>query len=665
MSEIALPRREVLESQLRDLASRFNREGLDDLEVRHLVEVATNHTLLLTDNLAEDRLGRIVNGKGEGTRHLFGPLQTSTDPTAELMRGIREIPDEMKIVGDKCLYDVGLFGKSVYRGHDLTELGRRAYQLSSEVLALMSEDRRLREFFRQNRMWNLPIEEEIIFLKQCGMRFPLHAEILRELHLFDGRDLESGRSFKPGSNPTEGSVVDIRSQGTPSQDLTSPDRPKKQNPANKPSLPSGAVPEASGFDQLDPRRFPAAPIFSGGIMGESPELLPETPDPDPGLVDMDRLPKKDLLSLYERMLLFGGLSIDDLRDELKRVVVDQEGAVDALCDELSLYAVGTQNLNRPASYFFVGPTGVGKNHLVESLVRILENRWDFEIPFLQLEGPQYTYPSDINELKGAARGFIRSDEEGILTEFYSRSSASPFSVILVDEVEKSHPQLRRFFLSLMDRGTTMDNRGQMLNFVNSMIVYTSNIGYSRIQASGNPIGFLEETEQRQLRDQEVMRDLKRMLSPEFVNRLTVIKFGPLSRESIEAIFDLEFHRIASRYLAMHDMELTVTPRARQELIRRGYSPEFGARPMARLLNVICNIEVSKRLKRDEKRSQHSDRNLRDYIRELKDGRRAYDAVSVQRRVMGSARLQVPYHGIAVDFDGSFRYMPQGRERGSH
>src|SRR5262249_54222120 len=246
----------------------------------------------------------------------------------------------------------------------------------------------------------------------------------------------------------------------------------------------------------------------------------------------------------------------------------------------------------------------------------------FQIPMLQLEGPQYTYPSDINELKGAARGFIRSDEEGILTEFYSRSSQSPFSVILVDEVEKSHPQLRKFFLSLMDRGTTMDNRGQMLNFVNSMIVYTSNVGYSRLQTSTSPIGFGKEEEQQNFKEQEVMKDLKKILSPEFVNRLTVIKFGPLSRSSIEAIFDLEFERIAARYMAMHNLELTVTPRARLELIHRGYNPEYGARPMARLLNILCNIEVSKKLKRDEVRSVRADRTLREYIREVKEGKRA-------------------------------------------
>jgi len=674
VTEIGFPARDVVARRLKEAAVRSpGREliTLDDLELMHLVEVACNHALLMPDILEEQRLTRILRGDPAGGLRVFHELAGDGEDEipAETIRQIRRIPDDIRLIGDKCLYDVGLFGRRDVRGHDLSRLGRRSYLMASEVLRLLSEDRRLREFFRQNRLCNLPIGEEIVFLKQCGERFTIHAELLRDLHLFDAT---SPVPVPPTiMTPTsEGNTVEFRSdQDTRSEHLTPHnDRPSHADGAS--GSPSAPVPEAAGVDPLQNRRFSDAGagggFAGGGMMEERTEFLPDDFRPLPGVADMDRLPRKDLLSLYERMLLFSTLDIEGLRSELKQMVISQDDAVDSLCDELSLYATGTQSLTRPASYFFVGPTGVGKNHLMESLVRALEKRWDFQIPVLQLEGPQYTYPSDINELKGAARGFIRSDEEGILTEFYSRSSQSPYSVIMVDEVEKSHPQLRKFFLSLMDRGTTMDNRGQMLNFVNSMIVYTSNIGYSRLQTSTNLIGFGKEAEQQTYRDQEVYRDLKKILSPEFVNRLTVIKFGPLSRESIESIFDLEFERIAARYTAMHDIELTVTPSARAELIERGYNVEFGARPMARLLNVVCNIEVSKKLKRDEVRSTRTDRSLRDYIREVKEGKRAYDAVSVQRRVMGTARIQVPYRGIAVDLvGGEFVYLPQGQERGSH
>jgi hypothetical protein len=655
MDSIVVPDREELTSRLRQIVNRTpprSRGPFDELEIQHLVEVACNHGLLLADIFRDDRAGRVLRSGKASSSHLLAELAgSSPDPSAETLRQMRRVPDEIKMVGDKCLYDVGLIGRSSHDGHDLVELGRRSYLLASQVLEVLAEDGRLRDFFRQNLLWNLPIEEEVVFLRQCGARFEHHADLLRNLRL---------QHLNHDTRQTEENIL-ARDHGT-----TPADRPNRPGDISSmpPVSPAAPVSGSSGFEGLKSRGSDSG--FAGGMMEERPEFLNEELPSAAGVAEMDRLPRKDLLSLYERMLLFSSLDIEDLRAELKRVVIDQQDAVDQLCDELSLYATGTQSLSRPASYFFVGPTGVGKNHLVESLVRALEKRWDFQIPMLQLEGPQYTYPSDINELKGAARGFIRSDEEGILTEFYSRSSQSPYSVILVDEVEKSHPQLRKFFLSLMDRGTTMDNRGQMLNFVNSMIVYTSNIGYSRLQTSASPIGFREEAEQQNLRDQEVMRDLKKILSPEFVNRLTIIRFGALSRASIESIFDLEFERIALRYMTMHGLELTVTPRARLELLRRGYNPEFGARPMARLLNVVCNIEVSKKLKRDEIRSPRADRTLRDYIREVKEGKRAYDPQSVQRRVMSTARIQVPYKGIAVDYDGGeFLYLPQGRERGSH
>jgi len=668
LDDLAFPARDVLASRLRDLAARTasSRGSFDDLELNHLVEIASNHSLLVSEVYRGEKLERVIAWDPSSTHTMLGAAAAPQELSAEAIRQFRRIPDEIKLVGDKCLFDVGLIGVQQHHGHDLKLLGQRSYLLASELLHLLSEDRRLREFFRQNRMMNLPIEEEIVFLRQCGARFTVHAELLRDLGLFEDPSPAPSKSNDARATREE-VIVRLRpvprnqNQNTPTKSTGKPGSFTPRRPAE----PLPPMTESSGFDAFQNQPF-GDRGFSGGVMEEHPELSLEDLRPHPAMADMDRLPRKDLLSLYERMLLFSGLDIESLRTDLKHMVIDQNEAVNSLCDELSLYATGTQSLTRPASYFFVGPTGVGKNHLMESMVKALEARWDIRIPVLQLEGPQYTYPSDINELKGAARGFIRSDEEGILTEFYGRSSQSPFSVILVDEVEKSHPQLRKFFLSLMDRGTTMDNRGQTLNFINTMIIYTSNIGYSRLQGQANLIGFNEEEDQQQHRDHEVMRDLKKILSPEFVNRLTVIKFSPLSMGSIEAIFDLEFEKIASRYMAMHGLELTATPRAKKELIRRGYSQEFGARPMGRLLNLVCNIEVSKKLRRDDGRSTMADRTLRDYIREVKEGKRAYDPVAMQRRVVNTARMQVPYSGVAIDFDGGgFLYLPQGKERGSH
>ena len=135
--------------------------------------------------------------------------------------------------------------------------------------------------------------------------------------------------------------------------------------------------------------------------------------------------REQQLSIYERVLLFSAIDMDRLRNALDATVIDQQTAVNALCDEFSLFATGTRDPRKPPAYFMVGPTGVGKNHLVETLCRLLEGIWKIDVPVLTIEGPNYTYPSDINELRGATRGFIRSDEEGLMTSFHERSSRSP------------------------------------------------------------------------------------------------------------------------------------------------------------------------------------------------------------------------------------------------
>src|SRR5262249_47212177 len=210
-----------------------------------------------------------------------------------------------------------------------------------------------------------------------------------------------------------------------------------------------------------------------------------------------------LLSTYERMVLFASLDVDRLAEALEEIVVDQTAAVRALCEEFALNASGTRDLRRPPGYFLVGPTGVGKNHLVESLKRILEGIWRIDVPMLVIEGPNYTYPSDINELRGATRGFIRSDEEGILSAFHERSTKAPLSIILVDEVEKAHAQLKTFFLSILDRGTTTDNKGRVLNLANAIVFFTSNLGYSDAQQRSAPIGYGDEESRRASSDADV------------------------------------------------------------------------------------------------------------------------------------------------------------------
>jgi len=625
VSRLDLPDREGIEQRIREVVDRLTPEiRVDDLELAHLADIVTNHALLLNDLYSARRIDQILGQDPASVLHSFPELvRRDEEISSEAIHQIRSIPDDVRVVGDKCLYDVGLFGRQDYQGLDLRQLGVRCYHLASELLEHLADDRRLRDYFRQNRMSPMPIEEEVVFLRQCATRFTVYASLLRGLRIFD-----------PISPSTSGFAAARVTPNTPPVTTFRPD-----------------------FEGADEAEL-ELPTDEARRKGKSEALEPlHAAAKVPGA---EKLPRRDLLSLYERLVLFSNLDVPGLREELGRVVVDQTDAVAALCDELSLYATGTQSLLRPASFFFVGPTGVGKNHLAECLVQSLEARWGIEIPFLLLEGPSYTYPSDINELKGAARGFIRSDEEGILTEFYERASGAPLSMILIDEVEKAHPQLRKFFLGLMDRGTTMDNHGDTLHFVNTLFVYTSNIGYSRLQSSTQPIGFGDAAAQEEFKHREVIQDLKKNLTPEFVNRVSVIRFRPLTRASVERIFDLEFEKVASRYREVQGISLVLTAAAREEMILRGYNPEYGARPLARLINTVANIEVSKRLKKDESRRGRETADLLSWLREAREGKRALDPAALSK-VMDQARVHVAYSALEIGWDGKeFTYSPVAR-----
>jgi hypothetical protein len=651
--------RDALRQVLIELArERFREQVVDTLEIEHLVDIATNYSLLLSDIYEPEKIERILHHSDPMSRWLARLDLPETEQRPEALLRLRQVPDQIKTVADKCLYDVGVFRRDSYRGVSLTDLGMASYRMASEILEILAEDRRLRDYFRSNTLGKMPIEDEIVFLRQCAHRFTVHADLLKHLRILNREEAPAEGIRGPGNPPPRPALgagatrtaPASGDEGTPgARAATEPEAAAA--PASEIAVP--AVPPASALAPIPPaslerrRHAPAGQEreeLGAAVRGvAAPEGLPSAP-------------QAERLSALERMLLFSALPIEALRGRLKTIVIDQDEAVDALCDEFSLYATGTQNPRRPSSYLLVGPTGVGKNYLMESLLGLLEEHWAEEVPFLLLEGPNYTYPSDINELRGATRGFIRSDEEGVLTEFHHRSSRAPFAVILVDEVEKSHPQLQRFFLGVMDRGTVTDNRGQTLRFSNTMLAFTSNLGYSRLQQQAAPIGYERARGGRRYPRREIEREIKKILPPEFLNRLVTLHFAPLSRPSIARIFDLEFAKIASLYERIHALRLEVSGRAKEALIELGYSDDYGARFLANTLQRHCNIEVSKKLKRDERSPERTLRPVLEYLREVRSGRRIYRERETERLVHEQARVRVPYRRLRIDHrNGAFVY----------
>ncbi len=591
---------QTLEQRLREIiAHLFPASGVDALELRHLARVVTECSLLLTDVYSAERLARILYPERAVLTALLERVLGRGAEAGALWR-LRRLPDDVRLVGDKALFDVAILGLRSVKGLDLEDLGPRAYRIASETLELLAEDRRLREFFKQNRLVVLPLEEEVSFLRQCSQRFAVYAEILKHLH----------------------------------------DAPARLREELRVQVPLMAA---------------AAEALAGEPDSPEADAYLRAAAPAQGRTDLAR---DDLISFYERQVLFASLDLDRLRDALRRVVVDQDEAVDRLCDAFVLFAAGTADRDRPPAYFLAGPTGVGKNRLVESLKRALETLWGIEIPMLTLEGPSYTYPSDVHDLRGATRGFIRSDEEGLLSTFYARASKSPLSILLVDEVEKAHPQLRRFFLSILDRGTVMDNRGRVLHFPNTLIFFTSNLGYSDAHHATAPIGYQDPQTRLRRMDDDVRRVFKRALAPEFVNRVQIIHFRRLTQESAARILELELERIRARYRSLHGVELQLTPAARQEVLRRGFSWHYGARHLAAVLERICNVEVAKRLRADDRGGIVDRRALLEGLRAMREGRRAFCEEDLARSVSEAMRVRVGYRKLNVDFrDGQFLYEP--------
>jgi MoxR-like ATPase len=607
----------TLSARLREAAQgRYPDREMDDLEVRHLMRVVTECSLLLTDVYSEERIARIMHPERGFLSSLVERLIADRRRgEGESLYRVRRLPDDVRVVGDKALFDLGVLGLREIKGYSLAELGSRAYRTAAEALELLVEDRRLREFFKQNRLLVLPLEEEVVFLNQCSEKFRVYAEILRHTHP-SSLDLGPNIAELAARIPLMAAAAEALHDGAET-DVDSPE-----------------IEEETDYIEA----------AQGQTTGEI------------------EVTKERLISGYERILLFSSLEMNRLERALDATVIDQDLAVKALCDEFSLFAAGTRDQRKPPAYFLVGPTGVGKNHLVESLCRLLEGIWRIEIPVLTLEGPNYTYPSDINELRGATRGFIRSDEDGILTAFHEKSQKAPLGVILIDEIEKAHPHLLTFFLSILDRGTVTDNRGDLLNFANCMLFFTSNLGYSDAQQGTSAIGFYDDESRDRIADQDVRRELRGRLKPEFVNRVKMIHFSRLTELSAERILDLELERIARRYREVHGLSLVLDPSARNELIRRGFSPAFGARHLASTLEAVCNVEIAKKIRHDDHGSEEDRQATIAWLREMREGRRAFEPAAVRRRVLDLARARLDYDVLRIVFrDDAFDFVPERAE----
>ncbi|MGO1768692.1 MAG: ATP-dependent Clp protease ATP-binding subunit [Microbacterium sp.] len=269
-----------------------------------------------------------------------------------------------------------------------------------------------------------------------------------------------------------------------------------------------------------------------------------------------------------------------LEEELHERVIGQDDAVRAVARSVRRSRTGMSDARRPVgSFLFLGPTGVGKTELAKALASSL---FDDESAVVRFDMSEFGERHTVSRLVGAPPGYVGFDEAGQLTE---RVRRNPYSIVLFDEIEKAHPDVFNLLLQVLDDGRLTDGQGRTVDFRNTVIVMTSNLGSEYLAARGGAIGFSaagSEYDEQDLRDR-VMGRLREAMRPEFLNRIDeVVLFRKLDREQLRRIVDLMLGETRSR-LAARGVELAVAPDAIDWLAERGYEPEYGARPLRRVI----------------------------------------------------------------------------------
>jgi ATP-dependent Clp protease ATP-binding subunit ClpC len=298
-------------------------------------------------------------------------------------------------------------------------------------------------------------------------------------------------------------------------------------------------------------------------------------------VPLTRLEKEEVQKLLE------------LEAELHKKVVSQDEAISAVAKSVRRSRSGLKDPNRPmGSFIFIGPSGVGKTLLARALAEFMFGDAD---AMIQIDMSEYMEKHNVSRLIGAPPGYVGYEEGGQLTE---RIRRRPYSVVLLDEIEKAHSDVYNMLLQIMEEGRLTDSFGRHVDFKNVILIMTSNIGADLIKNQAG-FGFGKRTEQanyekmKELLDKEIERHFR----PEFINRLDgMIVFRPLTRENLQTIVEYELNKVFKRLLE-HGLHLELEPASKEFLIDKGYNPEFGARPLRRAIEKYIEDPLSEDLLR--------------------------------------------------------------------
>ncbi|MGB3531216.1 MAG: ATP-dependent Clp protease ATP-binding subunit, partial [Saprospiraceae bacterium] len=276
-----------------------------------------------------------------------------------------------------------------------------------------------------------------------------------------------------------------------------------------------------------------------------------------------------------------GKRLINMNEDMRKVIIGQDEAIEKITKAIQRNRVGLKDPKKPiGTFIFLGPTGVGKTELAKALARYL---FDNDDSLIRIDMSEYMEKFSVSRLIGAPPGYVGYEEGGQLTEKVRRK---PYSVILLDEIEKAHPDIYNILLQVLDDGQLTDGLGRKIDFKNSMIIMTSNIGVRQLKDFGQGVGFATKSrvESAEADTKSVIQNaLKKTFSPEFLNRIDdVVIFNSLDEEQIFKIIDLSLSSLTSR-LGNMNYELKLSEEAKKFVAEKGFDPQFGARPLNRAI----------------------------------------------------------------------------------
>ena len=303
----------------------------------------------------------------------------------------------------------------------------------------------------------------------------------------------------------------------------------------------------------------------------------------------------------QRMAQAEELRLAKMKETIQSQVIAQDNAIEKVVKAIIRSRIGLKDPNHPiGTFMFLGPTGVGKTHLAKQLAKYMFGSTD---ALIRIDMSEYMEKYTISRMIGASPGYIGYEEGGQLTEKVRRK---PYSIILLDEIEKAHSDIYNILLQVLDEGRLTDNLGRTIDFKNTVIIMTSNIGTRQLKEFGRGVGFAA---QANVTDKEhsrsvIQKALNKTFAPEFLNRLDeIITFDQLSLEAITNIVDIELQELQKRIEAI-GYQLEIDNDSKQFIALKGYDPQYGARPLKRVIqnlveDAISELIISEQLQKED------------------------------------------------------------------